>query len=646
MKRRTDIQVYRGISVLAVLFFHFARSIFPNGYLGVDVFFVISGFVVTPLILRTIQKNEEDNENPKIIFAWGELASFYSKRFLRLFPSLGAALVFTVAVSYLFIPQSLHQRIGMQAFLSLLTFGNFGAVKFSGDYFSPEPNPLIHLWSLGVEEQYYILFPICIFLGIFIIQQLGKGVRTLLPISLILFIILIYILEKSIISIMNIAQTSDFTFYATSTHAWQFILGGITFLMHSFIQKKLIRPNVLRVSAFAILSLTLFLPYPVKTPLAVLIASFGIAILLGLVPDRRFEFVSWRPLVWLGNRSYPIYLIHMPLVWIAKYSTVFQGYSDNLQIYVLIGSFLLTLGLGHFLYSTVEKPYRQNSGNALLQKRMVGSNLIFLIIVMLAVQFMIQLTLEKQNNSDFNFRQSYIGLVKKLEPCQSDANKSPSCEVRFGSGDKLVLVIGDSHAHHLLPGLGIVARANQWKLVVWAQSACQFQLTKSENISAACISNNRRIINWIELNRPNRIILSQYVKEDSEIAGLTDGLRKLKSPKSELAVIENSPVFPDQNDFMVEKPLIQNWINGEYRAPTEFRMNQMDISADKRNKEFISAARALRINVISIDSVFCKAQICNRKANSSWLYKDSNHLSIEGSLRVGDYLAQTGELKR
>jgi hypothetical protein len=276
---------------------------------------------------------------------------------------------------------------------------------------------------------------------------------------------------------------------------------------------------------------------------------------------------------------------------------------------------------------------------------MVRSNLIFLIIVMLTVQFMILSTLEKKNNSDFNFRQSYIGLVKKLESCQSDANKSPSCEVRFGNGDKLVLVIGDSHAHHLMPGLGIVARANQWKLVVWAQSACQFQLTKSENISAACISNNRRIINWIQLNRPNKIILSQYVKEDSEIAGLTDGLMKLNSPKSELAVIENSPVFPDQNDFMVEKPLIQTWINGKYRAPAEFRMDQMDNSADKRNKEFISAARALRINVMSIDSIFCKAQICNRKVNSSWLYKDSNHLSIEGSLRVGEYFAQTRELE-
>ena len=143
-KYRGDIQVFRGIAVLAVVLFHFKESYFPLGYLGVDVFFVISGFVVTPLILRifTDQENKEGR--------FSNLNSFYTRRFYRLAPALAVTLAISAISIFLLGPIDDHQRFALQGIATLLFVGNVGSYKYSGDYFSPNTTPLVHTWSLSV----------------------------------------------------------------------------------------------------------------------------------------------------------------------------------------------------------------------------------------------------------------------------------------------------------------------------------------------------------------------------------------------------------------------------------------------------------------------------------------------------------------
>jgi len=157
-KYRRDIQVLRGLAVLAVVLFHAKESYFPLGYLGVDVFFVISGFVVTPLILRTFtdQVNEEGR--------FSNLKYFYKRRFYRLVPALAVMLVISTVLIYLLGPIGDHQRFARQGIATLLLLGNVGAYKYSGGYFSPNPNPLVHTWSLSVEMQIYIFLPLFLML--------------------------------------------------------------------------------------------------------------------------------------------------------------------------------------------------------------------------------------------------------------------------------------------------------------------------------------------------------------------------------------------------------------------------------------------------------------------------------------------------
>ena len=158
-KFRQDIQILRGLAVFAVLLFHTHAKYFPLGYLGVDVFFVISGFVVTPLILR-IFTDKSDRRGARL----ANLLEFYKRRFYRLAPAMAFILVISALAILLLGSPSDHERFARQGIATLLLIGNLGAYRYSGDYFSSNPNPLVHTWSLSVEEQIYIFLPILLIL--------------------------------------------------------------------------------------------------------------------------------------------------------------------------------------------------------------------------------------------------------------------------------------------------------------------------------------------------------------------------------------------------------------------------------------------------------------------------------------------------
>ena len=169
-KYRQDIQVLRGLAVLAVVVFHANETLFPLGYLGVDIFFVISGFVVTPLILRIFSEYEGGESRSS------NIRLFYRRRFYRLAPALAVTLIFSVVSIFLFAPISIHERFARQGIATLLLAGNLGAYRYSGNYFSPDPNPLVHTWSLSVEEQIYVFLPLLFLLLLYKRKNIKKVV--------------------------------------------------------------------------------------------------------------------------------------------------------------------------------------------------------------------------------------------------------------------------------------------------------------------------------------------------------------------------------------------------------------------------------------------------------------------------------------
>ena len=147
MTKRSDLQAIRGIALTFVLLYHAKKSFIPNGYLGVDIFFVLSGFVVTPLMLKIL-----DTESiPK---TRQNLLHFYKKRFLRLIPAIGASLLLLFPAIFLLSPIEDLDSIYRQALSTLYGFGNVGAYKYSGDYFTPLLNPFYILGHLQSKNKY------------------------------------------------------------------------------------------------------------------------------------------------------------------------------------------------------------------------------------------------------------------------------------------------------------------------------------------------------------------------------------------------------------------------------------------------------------------------------------------------------------
>ena len=623
---RRDIQILRGIAVIVVVLFHAFESIFPFGYLGVDIFFVISGFVVTPLILRI--------HNEKFLDWTKELKRFYIKRFYRLAPALATTLIISAFVITLFGNLNEHQKFTRQGIASALLIGNLGAYRYSGDYFSPNPNPLVHTWSLSVEEQIYIFLPVVLFI-------LMRKSRNLVNSSIKLFSLIttLSILSflnptfmQPIYSLIGTENPSQISFYSPFDRVWQFTLGGLTYLF------SVSRKNRIKSASFPVNFMMIFCLFYLilgRFSLELSMRSILVSILTALI----IYFESLNVLLknvssvlnFLGDRSYSIYLFHMPLIYVAKFSPVFALGSSKERYFQSAVAALLSILVGSICYSKIENRFRYKSKLNVSSRRiknMVATTLLLPIILLSAM--------------DFSYQNKYWGLDRNItqpeypgysdSDCARDSGFSITrpCLYNEEEGPKTILLIGDSHAGHISQAVIDAAKKSEWKAVVWTHGSCHFQFqdsTGSKRVPDGCLNINREIYSWVERNNPDLIIVSQYVHNETFLDDLQSALLILKNISPEILLIENNPIFPDVDDFMVSRPLIMP----AYDPPRTFPKVQMNVTDKQSSDQISSWARRQGIATMNFESIFCNSHICSRYLNSQWLYMDEDHLSLSGA---------------
>lgn len=350
--RRIDIQILRGVAVLGVMLAHFGALI-PGGFLGVDVFFVISGFVITLSIWYSHRKT-----SPTRTF----LIGFWRRRFFRLVPVLVVVLAVTlIAAGVTLAPKDFGDQVEMTLW-SLFFAGNIGVeVLTTGDYFDPgaEENWLLHLWSLGVEEQFYLVFPF-IFLA-FIASSWAQR-HTYRPILVIGLLVAL----SFVLSLLNDADASLgwgglftestglsalFGYYSPVTRAWQFLLGVLAALLvirggtknHRWVS---LGGAVALLLSFGFVAESNLLPgIPTLLPM---LAVF--LLLLFPLSDKVSESWGLAPLRWLGDRSYSAYLWHWP-IWL-----FLSNHLDSDPSAIAL-SFALTLFFSAISYRFIELPF-------------------------------------------------------------------------------------------------------------------------------------------------------------------------------------------------------------------------------------------------------------------------------------------------
>lgn len=500
---RRDIQLWRGLAVLAVMLAHFG-ALLPGGFLGVDIFFAISGFVITLSFLALLQKGQ----------TWKRTVfEFWRRRFWRLVPALVIVISATMIFAFfLLTPKSFGTHVEMGLWSTFFA-GNIGVeLVTQADYFDPgaKENWLLHLWSLGVEEQFYILFPF-IFLG-FLGTRFAANRRRALAIG----IVVLSLISLALASINDFAASlpipenvqqiltgsSVLGYYSPVTRAWQFGIGILGALLAS---GREIRPRAsLSIVGIVALGASLAL-FPASDalpgPLTV-VPMVAIAVLLASpLPERITGHITLRPLTWLGDRSYSAYLWHWPL-W-SVLSALFPP-----SPWLVPTAIALTALLAHLTYRYVEMPFIRGrvasatSGESIVKPP--GPRLLLSIAISFAVAFGPAILALQKTLQQFEF----IDVPAQRTTIDPKTN----CVVTHCvEGQIDILLVGDSHAGALFTELEIALSAAGRSLRGAVSNGCLHLLsTAVTSSSPECVEVSKNTRAFIAQAQPNIVILYGY----------------------------------------------------------------------------------------------------------------------------------------
>lgn len=447
------IDAIRALAVIVVWLFHLNPNWFPGGYIGVDIFFVVSGYVITLSILN-------DVNNRKFNFI-----NFYKKRFFRIFP----ALFFTILVAfifYLFFGYLFELNyVSKIALTSLLGISNIFFIYLKSDYFlENELNPFLHTWSLGVEEQFYFLYPILILFLLF-----SSSLITKIKFILTLQVICIIIILLSFLCFFSFGNSFIGNFYSPLARFWEIVLGCLIFLI--FKDKKIYINKLLFFIFSLAFTLIIFFEDYIRNIYLTLIFSSIFTTLILISKNNFFADLNNFYITYLGKISYSLYLWHLPVLYFSK--IYLQG------IFYIFVNIVVVISLSIFSYSFVEKVFRHNR---LAQKTFIISisTIIFLIVLYLVVDLRInnnlttksfynlQISKLSKSISNFNLFEYKYNLSKRTNWNININNRNiENCEysnTTFSSKDKILrnclinntkknifIINGDSHATHYFP---------------------------------------------------------------------------------------------------------------------------------------------------------------------------------------------------
>lgn len=467
---RQDINGLRAWAVIAVLLFHFKVPGFSAGFMGVDIFFVISGFLMTGIIARGLEKNN--------FSVW----QFYMARFRRIVPAVAVLIAVLLALGWFWLPTPDYQTLGAQSAYSLSFLSNLHYWRAAG-YFDSAAHEkwLLHTWSLGIEMQFYLLFPI-----------FAVIVWKLKPSLKIFFYSLLAIgLSSLALSVLASSWKPVATFYLLPTRGWELAAGGIIYFLSN---KEL---TAKRQQAFYLVGLALWLIgfFVIDANLAwpsgwALLPVVGTGLII--LAAKQTSWLIHNPVAqWLGKNSYSVYLWHWPLV-VGLY---FTGLQTN---WLWVASFfVLSLILGELSYRLIENPTRKGLIKLSFAKQFASFALLAGVIGVSAVSVRlftfegrlpaaVEIAAKEATNRD----------PRHIE-CAPDKNQvSPSCI--YGKGDLGAIMIGDSHAMATITALENAGKPYTKSSLFLGKSGCRPVKNLMNTQDNQCFDFNNNLLN-IEL---------------------------------------------------------------------------------------------------------------------------------------------------
>ncbi|HEX6984638.1 MAG TPA: acyltransferase family protein [Planctomycetaceae bacterium] len=435
---RPDIDGLRAIAVLSVVFCH-AGLAFPGGYVGVDVFFVISGYLITSLILKDLARGSFS------------AADFWERRVRRIAPALLAVTAATLAAGWFLLLPSDYRELGKSVVGLAVMLSNVQFWRETG-YFEreAESQPLLHTWSLAVEEQFYLLMPGALF---FVVR--AGALNQIVP------LLGLAAAVSFGLSVYGTAYAPDATFYLLPARAWELLAGSILAAVPALFRRSSVRREAAGVAGLALIVTPCFLydtevPFPGIAALppvagAVLLIASGDPQSGGCLAAR---LLAWRPLVFVGMISYSLYLWHWPLLVFARYQTV-----GPLPLVARCGLVAAGFVAAVLSWRFIERPFRNRS--LLAPRRRVAT----IAATAFASLLLAGYTVYDRDGFDDRLssatrRIAATGTRDRRFHRDIDPGEVPDDLIRLGDapGGPDLLVWGDSHAMALLPGIDDLCR--------------------------------------------------------------------------------------------------------------------------------------------------------------------------------------------
>ena len=608
---RTEIDGLRAVAVLSVVIFHFFPSITPNGFLGVDIFFVISGFLITLQLI-----NLKNRSFLKI------LRQFYIRRIKRLFPALFAFLTLTfICVSYFLLNYDLLKF--KESLFSSYTF--WANIYFwrDGGYFGGNNllKPLLHIWSLSLEEQFYIIFPI-ILIFFLKFKFTFKFLATYI-------VFLLTILSFSLWLFLHHIGGENPAFFILPTRMWQFGLGSFIALIAT---PKFYKFFTLRVykTLFIFSCFLIFFGLFAKqfnSQIDTIIVTLGSCGFIAFSKSNThfiLDLFKKKIITFFGKISYSLYLYHWPIA-----SILFYYFIDEVPFYFLILGIILSIILALVSYKYIETPFRK--------KKNFKQTLVFLIVCV-SVSLVFNFTQRKNNNEDLittiasasnnHFRCD----INSYRPYGS----SRACQIKKVKNSKdTVVLLGNSHAQMYVPLVQKIIPDNLNLLLVPLNGCLP---TTSINISKRCIDMaGLNLKSVLKDNDVKTVIIAStwYSNHYVNLDNIKTDKKEIKESMNELInefydygkdVILFSPIPIPINDLTSELPRkIKFDFLSEEKALEQLKIPRLKFEEEFEDiNEFFE--KKLKNNYIKVYNDLCDEIYCYYGKKDIMYFSDGNHI--------------------
>ena len=579
---KLELDGLRGLAVIAVILNHFNKNLLPNGYLGVDIFFVISGYVVT---ISLINKRHH-----KLLPFF---TNFISRRIKRLLPLL----IFFVSTTA-FIVMILNPTPGYflwSGIYSLIGFSNIEFWRNTVDYFAPSTllNPFTHTWSLGVEIQFYFIFPFLIYFGGF--QKVGLNKKNIVK-NLLLVTVFSFIIYSNLYSFNESAA-----YFLMPSRAWELTIGSFIFFTQDKISSFLEKLKIRFTNLIPILMIGIFLlpnNFPVLSTLTIVILS---AILIATIneEDLVYEFLTSRNLRYIGLISYSLYLWHWGILALSRQSIGLYWWTIPFQI-------LLIFLLSHFSYKYIERPFIEKDWS--IKKIMLSG----IIAISLTISSIIFIGLNRKIIYVGKFPFESFKSIGRLNNFQTGDNLTSYQKNIQGNA---IYIFGDSHAYNLFPSLKNISKKFNFNKIFYLNQQRKewdlYELNQKVSDKDILIYSGRAYWEGEEVVKSN-------IKKLIALA---------KSKNIKLILV---------NDLV---PFGENY-NIDFFPKFTFFRNGPSISREKAEKQRSKYTKLLKSfidnkTIYYIDPLpkVCDAEICNAVIDGKLIYADgSPHFNKDGSL--------------